>query len=311
MWRIFISHDSADNHAALALKQWLVDRMPYLANDIYLDLELSSEIGPGMRWEDALRDAQERSGVVVCLVSSTYEASPYCLAEYRTAENLNKEIILVRLEPSAGDTLHTDTPCIDLFGDGPATAVGVGHGHSVKLATEGLQELLGALESAESRREAELQGSGIFISYRRGDERSFAGRIYERLCRHFDARRIFMDVDTIELGLDFTEVIDHWLAKCSAMLVVIGPNWLSTGPDGRRRLDDPNDFVRLEIETALARREVRVIPVLVEGACMPSATDLPESLAPLARRHGLDMTHAGFGRDFGPLLRTLQRVVPA
>jgi hypothetical protein len=152
--------------------------------------------------------------------------------------------------------------------------------------------------------------AGLFISYRREDESNFAGRLFERLLRSVEKDRVFMDVDSIELGLDFKEVIDTWLEQCSVMLVVIGKRWLDcTGPDGRRRLDDPHDFVRIEVEGALARPGVRVIPVLVDGASLPGASDLPDSLKPLARRNGLAMSHAGFGSDFERLFLTLDRVL--
>jgi DivIVA domain-containing protein len=152
--------------------------------------------------------------------------------------------------------------------------------------------------------------SGIFISYRRDDERSFAGRLYDRLLDRLGEQNVFMDVDSIELGLDFKDVIDDRLGRCCAMLVVIGKRWLDcVGPDGDRRLNNPDDFVRLEIETALARPGVRVIPVLVDGASVPNSSDLPEVLSPLARRNGISMSHEGFGGDLGRLLTTLQRVL--
>jgi uncharacterized membrane protein YeaQ/YmgE (transglycosylase-associated protein family) len=153
-------------------------------------------------------------------------------------------------------------------------------------------------------------GSGVFISYRRSDESNFAGRLYERFLRTYETSRIFMDVDSIELGVDFQEVIDRWLEQCSVMLVVIGNKWLDAAtPDGSRRLDNPDDFVRIEVASALARPGVRVIPVLVDGASVPSAADLPDPLKPLARRNGLSMSHAGFGSDFDRLSSTLQRIV--
>jgi hypothetical protein len=163
----------------------------------------------------------------------------------------------------------------------------------------------------EDRRSAGANApSGVFISYRRDDESNFAGRLFERLLRNLDAKRVFMDVDSIELGLDFTEVIDTWLEQCSVMLVVIGNKWLDcAGPDGRRRLDDPDDFVRIEVESALARPGVRVIPILVDGASVPGAADLPDHLKPLARRNALTMSHAGFGSDFERLFSTLDRVI--
>jgi DivIVA domain-containing protein len=152
--------------------------------------------------------------------------------------------------------------------------------------------------------------NGVFISYRRDDERSFAGRLYDRLSSHFPHDQIFMDVDSLELGFDFEEAIDRWLARCSVMLVVIGEKWLNcAGSDGQRRLENPDDFVRLEVEAALAREGVRVIPVLVDGASAPSSLNLPDSMASLGRRNGINMSHEGFGADFGRLLKTLETAV--
>jgi len=116
-------------------------------------------------------------------------------------------------------------------------------------------------------------------------------------------------VDTIEPGVDFAEEISRAVATCKVLLAVIGPNWLTEADErGRRRLDDPDDIVRLEIEAALAR-DVRVIPILVEGAVMPGRQDLPESLAGLARRNALFIRHESFRYDAGRLVTTIERVL--
>src|SRR6516225_1568159 len=110
----------------------------------------------------------------------------------------------------------------------------------------------------------EAEGGGIFVSYRRQESRDFAGRLADRLADRFGERQVFIDADAIEPGVDFDEEISGAVAACQVLLAVIGPNWLTTTDErGRRRLDDPDDFVRLEIEAALAR-EVRVIPILVQ-----------------------------------------------
>lgn len=148
----------------------------------------------------------------------------------------------------------------------------------------------------------------IFISYRRMDDPGFAGRLYDRLQKDFGGR-VFMDVDTIEMGADFVAVLQAHLSECAAMVVVIGRSWLAARDSlGRRRLDNPRDFVRLEIETAL-RRNIRVIPILVDGAAMPSSEDLPFSIEPLSRRNGHAMSNAQFGADSVALISTLQRVL--
>ena len=118
-----------------------------------------------------------------------------------------------------------------------------------------------------------------------------------------------MDVDSIELGLDFAEAISSYLAGCQALIAVIGKDWLgATDAQGRSRLDNANDYVRLEIETALTRN-IRVIPVVVEGAQIPRAEELPSSMESLSRRNGIEMSHANFGSDTAKLIATLDRIM--
>jgi TIR domain len=155
------------------------------------------------------------------------------------------------------------------------------------------------------------EGGGIFVSYRRQESAHLAGRLYDRLADRFGEGQVFIDVDAIELGVDFAEEIRRAVAVCQVLLAVIGPTWLTaTDERGRRRLDDPEDIVRLEIEAALARG-VRVIPILVEGAVMPDRDDLPESLAGLARRNALVIRHESFRQDTGRLVAAVERVLPA
>ena len=123
---------------------------------------------------------------------------------------------------------------------------------------------------------------GIFISYRRGDDQALAGRLFDRLGEAFGREQLFMDVDSIAPGLDFVRVLQEHLGQCDIVLTVIGKGWL----DARPRLDNPQDFVRIEIETAL-NQEKRVIPVLVDEARMPRADELPEAIRPLARRNAV------------------------
>jgi hypothetical protein len=147
----------------------------------------------------------------------------------------------------------------------------------------------------------------IFISYRREESAYPAGWLFDRLAQHFGRGQVFKDLDSIQLGDDFVEVITAAVASCDVLLALIGDRWLTlTGPDGRRRLDDPDDFVRLEIEVAL-NHNVRVVPVLVEGARMPQAADLPGSLARLERLQALELSPSRFDFDTGRLLRSLDR----
>ena len=149
---------------------------------------------------------------------------------------------------------------------------------------------------------------GVFISYRREDSAGFAGRIDDRLSRRLDAKSVFLDVDNIQPGLDFVEVLAEKLRVCDALIAVIGKNWNSSADkDNRRRLDDPDDFVRIEIEAAL-RRGIRVIPVLVDGAAMPRREDLPDSLQKLRRRQAIEISHNRFDSDVERLTRALSLI---
>ncbi|MFZ1207967.1 MAG: tetratricopeptide repeat protein, partial [Pseudolabrys sp.] len=137
----------------------------------------------------------------------------------------------------------------------------------------------------------------IFINYRREDSISTAGRLYDRLSQTFGRKNIFMDVDHIPAGVDFVVHLNSQVAACNMILVVIGPHWLEAKDEnGGRRLDNPDDFVAIEIATALSRN-IRVIPILVDGAHMPKAGELPDSLKALARRQAVEVRQLHFGRD--------------
>jgi formylglycine-generating enzyme required for sulfatase activity len=146
---------------------------------------------------------------------------------------------------------------------------------------------------------------GVFICYRREDSAGFARLIYDRLTHKLGRESVFFDVDNIPVGLDFVDILSERVGKCEALIAVIGKSWASTlDAHNRRRLDDPNDFVRIEIEAALARK-VRVIPVLVDGAAMPGPDDLPESLKKLTRRQGIEISHTRFDSDVERLTKAL------
>lgn len=149
----------------------------------------------------------------------------------------------------------------------------------------------------------------MFISYRRDDAAPWAGRLHMALEKHFRRDQIFMDVDSIRPGLDFARVLDAEVANCDVMLVVIGRAWVDAADAaGRRRLDDPADFVRLEVESA-QRRDIRVVPVLVDGATLPKAEDLPEGMRALVRRQAWPLSHARFGAESEGLIAELARTV--
>ena len=149
----------------------------------------------------------------------------------------------------------------------------------------------------------------IFLSYRREDASGHAGRLYDELVERYGERNVFMDIDTIGVGADFTDVIAQAVGSCDALIALIGRDWATVVDDtGRRRLDDPTDFVRLELETAF-ERDVPVVPVCVRGASFPSADDLPPPLAPLTRRHGAELRDVGWRDDVKRLIAELERLV--
>jgi hypothetical protein len=146
----------------------------------------------------------------------------------------------------------------------------------------------------------------LFISYRRrGDGAGYGGHIAERLIAHFGPESCFRDLDSLESGVDFVHAIADAIRGCRAMLVIIAPDWLTQTKQGRVRLDDPNDFVRNELVAAF-QAGIRVIPVLVGGARMPTEEQLPEALKPLARRHAHELSDARWSYDVGKLVETLE-----
>ena len=145
----------------------------------------------------------------------------------------------------------------------------------------------------------------IFISYRRDDSAGQAGRMKDRLARELGDNAIFMDVDGIPLGVDFVKRLTAEVAACDILLAVIGPQWGDILDEkGRRRLEDPNDFVRVEIGAAL-QRDIPVVPILLEGTRIPRAEELPSELRSLAVRNGLNVRHSSFHSDLDRLVREL------
>ena len=129
----------------------------------------------------------------------------------------------------------------------------------------------------------------IFISYRRDDSADITGRIYDRLVQRFSRDTVFKDVDSIPLGIDFRQHLESALSQCRVLLAVMGERWSGTdAATGKRRIDDPSDHVRLELELALARN-IPVIPVLVRNFSIPTPDKLPNSLQSLAYRNGINV----------------------
>ena len=149
----------------------------------------------------------------------------------------------------------------------------------------------------------------VFISYRRDETAGHVGRLAESLGQHFGPQHIFRDIEAIQAGEDFAEAINESLAGCDALLVVIGKHWTKNNGGSLSRLHADGDFVRLEISTALSR-QIPVVPVLVQGASMPTAEDMPEDLAPLVRRQAFELSDARWNFDVKRLITRLEQVVP-
>jgi hypothetical protein len=151
-----------------------------------------------------------------------------------------------------------------------------------------------------------IQLGAIFISYRRSDSQGEAGRLFDDLTRNFGASAVFMDVVAIDAGQDFRKAIDDSLGNCAVLLAMIGPGWLSAADEhGSRRLDSEADYVRLEIAAAL-RRDIPVVPVLVRGAKVPRAEQLPEDLTDLAYRNAVELAHTRWKSDMQIVIKALR-----
>lgn len=145
----------------------------------------------------------------------------------------------------------------------------------------------------------------IFISYRRADSEGYAGRIFDYLVERFDKGNVFLDVETIKAGDDFTRDIGDAIGSCHALIALIGPHWLAAADEkGRRRIDQPGDYVRLEIAAAL-KRNILVIPVLVQGAEMPRPEDLPGELKALHKRSAVEISFDRFVYDMDRLVEAV------
>ncbi|MEO6654054.1 MAG: toll/interleukin-1 receptor domain-containing protein [Ilumatobacteraceae bacterium] len=146
----------------------------------------------------------------------------------------------------------------------------------------------------------------LFLSYRRDDTGGRAGRLFDSLAMRYGRDAVFQDVNTVEPGLNFVQQVEVAIKSSDVVLVVIGPRWLSsTAPDGGRRVDQPDDFVRRELSVALDA-DVRVVPVLVDGATLPPAKELPDGLVPLLERQAVSIDDVSWHQDVDALIRRLE-----
>ena len=145
----------------------------------------------------------------------------------------------------------------------------------------------------------------VFLNYRRGDSEGQARALFVELTRLLGKDSVFMDVDSIALGRDFRTILQERLGSCDVMVSLIGPDWLDAAdPAGNRRLESPTDFVRQEIAAAL-KRNIPVIPVLVQGARMPESDRLPDDLRDLPYRNGFELGHSTWESDVAEMVRRL------
>jgi WD40 repeat protein len=237
MTRVFLSHSSRDNLQAMALKQWLAEQDPGLADEIFLDSDPGTGIAPGERWKEALRRANERCEAVICLLSAAWEASRECQAEYRTAENLGKLILGVRLEPEVDGGITREWQRCDLFGNGAATKIQVaanGKSSTVEFLTEGLQRLHRGLRKAGI-------GTEHFVWPPPGDPDRAPYRGWEPL-EEVDAAVFFGRDGQIVRGLD--ELRGMRRSGLKSLFMVLGPSgtgkssFLRAGLLPRLRRDD-------------------------------------------------------------------------
>ncbi len=241
MSRIFLSHSSLDTREAIALKHWLAEQDPPLANEIFLDVDPGSGLQTGTRWKDALRRANARCEAVICLLSPNWEASQECRVEYRTAENLNKQIFMARMEPSTGDDLTSEWQRCDLFGDGPTTQIDVGDA-PVEFSTAGLYRLRDGIRGAGI-------GAESFVWPPPGDRDRSPYRGWEPL-EERDAAVFFGRDAQIVKALD--AIRGMRLSGINALFVVLGPSgtgkssFLRAGVLPRLRREDRR-FVLLDI----------------------------------------------------------------
>lgn len=155
-------------------------------------------------------------------------------------------------------------------------------------------------------REAKEKPIDIFISYRRSDSSGYTGRIYDRLSSFFGSSHVFMDVDTISPGEDFSRMIQSSISSCDIMLAVIGKNWSGDGPKPAK-IFSPTDFVRIEIECAI-ENHVRIIPILVNGARMPLSSDVPEIIIPFLGQNAVELSDTRWNHDMQKLIDSIDSI---
>jgi hypothetical protein len=160
-------------------------------------------------------------------------------------------------------------------------------------------------EGAKSRPKGGRRFEGVFISYRRNEAAAYAGRLYDRLTARFGRERVFIDTENVGRGADFVEAITDAAESCAVMIALISRQWArATGGEQ----DEEEDYVRLEVAAALGRK-IPLIPIMIQGASMPRAKELPDDLAPIARRNAFELRDARWERDVEDLILDLEKLL--
>lgn len=156
---------------------------------------------------------------------------------------------------------------------------------------------------------AAVPGGSVYISYRRADTAAFAGRLYDALAGALGPERVVIDIEVLGVGTDWADRIETAIRSAAVVLALVGRDWLGVESDGERRIDNPDDFVRRELATALAAPATRVIPVLTDGTRLPHAEELPVDLQPLVRRQAIVLSSARWSYDVSRLVATIEVVL--
>lgn len=259
-------------------------------------------LGWGQRTDSDL-SSDERITCYAPFPGGGHDAPVYFISLYEVDEDQTRVVLNASSDNLSASRAPQDLPDLQttIVTGAPPPGAGVPSGIS-----QTAQKSTGPAQAAPSALPK------CFISYRRYDSADATGRIYDRLLEGYGSERIFKDVDDIPLGTDFRTVLDEAVGDCAVLLAVIGRDWLTvTDERGQRRIDDPADYVRIEIESAL-ERNIPVIPVLVRGASMPGEDDLPASIGAFAYRNGIPIrSDPDFHRDMDRLIQALGDLLQA
>lgn len=320
--KVFISYNRADRDWA----EWIAGTIERTGYEPILDLW---HFRPGQNFVVWMQRASAEADITIAVLSEAYLKAEFTQPEWARAfaqdpTGEKRQLIPVRVNPCSLPGLLKPIKYIDL--------VGLGEQDAERALVDGLKPSGRPTQPTRFPKEPADPGmsSGfppnvssaslgalfkdhdaatrIFICYRRDDSSGHAGRLFDALAKKFGESKIFMDVAGIEPGADFVEVIEKSVASCHILLAVIGRNWLAyRGSKRKRRLDDPNDYVRLEIQAAL-KKGIRIIPIFVQGAQMPGVDSLPEDIRKLARKQGFDLRDNRWNDDVTSFISSLQRM---